>query len=169
MKNYLSFIGALLISCQTGPQQSDKMIKDCTAPLINLGENICNKTIELSYSNEPSGQLPLGTITCLFSEELFYNQKNKYNVKIGHAAQKQPLSMTFFNLNTKKPKVKGNVGESDLVLLTKNDQFITLLEFNSFGNAFVYTIYRNLHVAIYQKTYSSGETVWANQMIGTCY
>lgn len=63
------------------------------------------------------------------------------------------FSFIIAGLNTDKPKMKGNLGESELLILLKNENTIYLVEVTPAGNANYITLFPKRRLVIFSKQY----------------
>lgn len=82
--------------------------------------------------------------------------------------QKEPAVLTFANLSTDHPVMKGNAGEVPLILVENNQDTILLAEKNAVGDAFFYTIFKKKKIAVWQKAYLLINHPFALVSMGYC-
>ncbi|OHA99653.1 MAG: hypothetical protein A3G47_00470 [Candidatus Zambryskibacteria bacterium RIFCSPLOWO2_12_FULL_39_45] len=82
---------------------------------------------------------------------------------------KTPNLITFAGLSTKEPKIKGNDGDSPVIMLKNDAESVVLVEQNAFGDMFTYTIFKQEKVAVWHKAYKLVATPYALLSMGYCY
>jgi hypothetical protein len=82
-----------------------------------------------------------------------------------------PVTMTFAGLHSKEPRLKGNHGESPIVIASDSPEEIVIVERNGLGNVFTYTIARETGLAIWTKAYFMlrADKPVGSLSVGRCY
>ncbi len=116
--------------------------------------------------------LPLGdTITCEFPEESVFSIEDGTNF-ITHKSAKasKPTILTFINIDSSKPQLKGNLDTVDLISINRSPTTIVLAEKSEMGNLSFYTIFPKNKVAVWQKAYSILDSIpFSLNSMGYCY
>ncbi len=116
-------------------------------------------------------------INCEFkitSDFVYKNQKDAWsdeNRKVYYETSdsETPNLITFAGLSTKEPKIKGNQGDSPVIMLKNDTDSIVLVEQNAFGDMFTYTIFKQEKVAVWHKAYKLVKAPYALLSMGYCY
>jgi len=85
------------------------------------------------------------------------------------ADESKPNLITFAGLSSKQPRIKGNAGDSPLVMLKNDNETIVLVEENAFGDMFTYTIFKQEKVAVWHKAYKLITAPYGLVSMGHCY
>lgn len=117
----------------------------------------------LSYKRaDKSRNLPLKqSATCNFERDVSVtyptNDDSTKDREIEFTLNKdeQPVSVSFINLDTEEPIMRGNGGQSDLIKVIDTDDVVTVVEKNpvSFGTLQVFSIFKNTGIGIWSKQY----------------
>jgi hypothetical protein len=123
--------------------------------------------------NNFSEKLGLSVINCefkVFSDFSFKDDGEKDKlIKYGTDNQSEPLSIVFSGLDTSTPVMKGNNGEDPLLIVANTDTEMTLASSNTFGDVFLYKIYKKQKVATWYKSYDMFGSPFALLSMGYCY
>jgi hypothetical protein len=130
-----------------------------------------------SFKTNHAQSLDNDIVNCEFEviSNFFYENRedfsSKQNRKIYYETNKEskPSVITFINLNTKSPQMKGNLGSGKLVVLKNDKETIVLAEQNTFGDIFTYTIFKKEKIAVWQKTYKLISNPYSMNSMGYCY
>lgn len=121
---------------------------------------------------------PLGEdiINCEFKATSTYIYQNKQNPlsnenrKVYYSTtEEKPTLVTFAGLSTKAPMIKGNNGDGPLTKIKDDSETIVLLEQNSMGDFFTYTIFKKEKVATWYKAYPMINSPFGMLSMGYCY
>ena len=135
-----------------------------------------NKTTVATFTDMG---LPLGEdiVNCEFraissfvyqnKEEAWSEENRKVHYSISE--DKEPTLVTFSGLSTKNPKIKGNLGEGPLAKIKEDDETYVLLEQNTSGDIFTYTIFKEEKIATWYKAYKMIGTPFGMLSMGYCY
>lgn len=125
-------------------------------------------------SNSPPlpGGLPLTghMITCDF--RVFANGRADDGNPTIDLSAGTPVTMTFAGLSSSAPMLKGNGGESPIIVLNETrDDEVVAVERNGEGNIFTYTISRETGLAIWTKAYFmfNADQPTGTLSVGRCY
>ena len=120
-----------------------------------------------------SETLGLSVINCQFkviSDFVFKDDGEKDRlIKYGTDIQNKPGNLVFSGLDSERPVLKGNNGEDPLMIISNNEKEITLASSNSFGDIFLYKIYKVQKVATWYKSYDMFGSPYALLSMGYCY
>lgn len=116
-------------------------------------------------------------INCEFDVVSSFDYKNKKDawsdkdrkVYYETSDSKTPNLITFAGLSTKEPKIKGNNGDSPLIILKNDAESAVLVEQNAARDMFTYTIFKKEKVAVWHKAYKLITTPYALLSMGYCY
>lgn len=130
-------------------------------------------TIPNPSFNKFSEELGTSVINCefkVFSKFSFniYSEKEKL-IKYGTNNQDESVNIIFSGLDTETPVMKGNNGEDPILILPGTENEINLATFNSFGDMFVYKIYKKEKVATWYKSYNMLGSPYTVVTMGYCY
>lgn len=89
-------------------------------------------------------------------------------IKYSTDKQKEPITLTFANLSSKNPIMKGNASEVPLLVLKSTEDTVILAETSGFGDVFFYTIFPKSKVAVWQKAYNLINNPYALVSMGYC-
>jgi hypothetical protein len=132
--------------------------------------------------NPPSQMrnLPItNSATCRFEriDEVIYKGKDdiledplKGRIEFSSHTQKEPVIITFVDLDTDKPKLKGNNGQGDLLVAYNDDDQIVLIEEGilNVGTFHNFTIFKKEGVAIWNKQYKIIALPYGSTSMGYC-
>jgi hypothetical protein len=84
--------------------------------------------------------------------------------------QEATISIAFIDLDTGKPKLKGNNGQSDLIKVADNEDTIAVIEESPArqGTINVFTIFKNERVATWTKQYKLLNIPFGSLAMGYC-
>lgn len=97
------------------------------------------------------------------------NDKKDKNIYLDTSKHKELISIAFTQLNTSNPKMIGNLGTADLILLKNNKDSIILATINDFDDMFTYTIFKESKIAVWSKILNLFGTPFTSTSMGYCY
>jgi hypothetical protein len=91
-------------------------------------------------------------------------------IKFESLVQRTPNIITFVDLNTVNPKIKGNNGQADLAIIYNNDDQIVLVEKDilDVGTFHNFTIFKKEGIAIWNKQYKLVSSPYGFVSMGYC-
>ncbi len=143
----------------------------------NQGSKTGGEQVTVASFQDNGQKLSEDIINCEFdvtSDFIYKNAKeptSEENRKVYYETSdsKTPNLITFAGLSTKEPKIKGNQGDAPLIMLKNDAESIVLVEQNSFGDMFTYTIFKQDKVAVWHKAYKLVTAPYALLSMGYCY
>lgn len=132
--------------------------------------------LENPFKNSLTSDAPLSSdiIVCRFDvvSDFIKSENNDgtsvSKIKYGTEKQKNPIPLTFANLSGTNPTMKGNAGEVPIIILRNDNEVLLLAEQSTFGDMFLYTIFKKQKVATWQKSYLLIGSPYAMVSMGYC-
>ncbi len=106
---------------------------------------------------------PMSVITCTFGEFAYFSVKDG---KLKVEPDKENWSIVIAALDTDTPKMKGNMGESPLLILGRYSDIIYLAERTPLGNMIYITIFTKQGIVTFSKQYIIAGQIMAYMCIG---
>jgi hypothetical protein len=131
--------------------------------LISVGFNVYAYSATLSEGtwfsikrSRESINLPLSqSANCSFNAESDVTYKNG-KVEFSDSKSSEPMNISFIDLDTDKPKMRGNGGQDDLIKIVDNAEVVTLVEAGPVGAGTLqsFSIFKASGVGIWTKQYN---------------
>lgn len=80
-----------------------------------------------------------------------------------------PQPMIYSGISTESPRVKGNLGESPLLVVKRTPTEIELLERTSSGNIVMHSLFLTEKIGVMTKQYGLGAAPHAYLQMGKCW
>lgn len=133
------------------------------------------KTTTASF-NDMGQPLSSDIVNCEFkviSNFVYQNENEAWSDKdrkvYYSTSEEKPNLITFTDLSSKQPKIKGNMGDDLLTRLKDDEDTIVLLEKNMLGDIFTYTIFKKEKIATWYKSYKMITAPYSMLSMGYCY
>jgi Na+-transporting NADH:ubiquinone oxidoreductase subunit NqrC len=106
--------------------------------------------------------LPLSqSASCNFDKDVsvtfpeINNQLKDKEIRFQFNKNTSPIGISFIDLDTNKPIMRGNAGQDDLIKIIDNEDIVTVVEKDpvSFGTLQSFSIFKKFGVAIWSKQY----------------
>ena len=149
--------------------------------IVNVFLFISNHSEQRIFSYKRAGvniNLPLKqSASCNFEKDVSVTYSSNHNspkdkrIDFKLNSNSQPITISFINLDTDKPTMRGNGGQSNLVKLIDNDEVFTVIEASPilFGTLQSFTIFKETGVGIWTKQYNlGGEVPFGLVSMGYC-
>jgi hypothetical protein len=110
-------------------------------------------------------------LTCTFaagSAEAYRDVLRSKPIELNAARTERPWSVVFAGLDTDEPRLKGNAGESQLVILERSGTTLWLGERPALGGINVWTVFLDSRTATMTKQYPLLGNPFALMSMGTC-
>lgn len=91
-------------------------------------------------------------------------------IKFALNENSQPITISFTDLDTDKPKMRGNAGQDDLIKIVDTEDVVTLIEKSplSMGTLQSFTVFKKTGVGIWTKQYDLIGTPFGLVSMGYC-
>lgn len=137
------------------------------------GENDKEQTTEPSFKNYVL-ELGKSVINCEFKVTSTFSFKNtdgsdQSKVHYRSGEESSSVNIIFSGLDTTSPIMKTNNGEDPLMIISNDDQQITMGTTNMSQDLFIYKVYKDSKIATWYKSYDLLGTPFALLSMGYCY
>jgi hypothetical protein len=126
----------------------------------------------MTFTIAPPGQARADSIlTCTFTAgtaEAYRDVLRSKPIELSATRTERPWSVVFAGLDTAEPRLKGNAGESKLVILERAADTVWLGERPALGGINVWTVFLDSKTATMTKQYPMLGNPFALMSMGTC-